>query len=226
MTEIERERHTEFERELEERRQEQRVKFKNREVWGGDGLLSASILSSHPQRAPVAKGGRGVGGKGEVVKSLSSHPPDLPRQWAEKQLWAAHSPCLKHCPVGLRHTHTHRMWTCRCTLNTCTPRSFLYLTDTYIHSSYVTKKKKNECEWLLAFQVLTIFSRVKVTYQSVGFQRGQFILQTSPQPWLTSVPTNWVTKLMGCLLINKFSTCKHHYVTVLDHLLLKPLIQM
>lgn len=123
--------------------------------------------------------------------------------------------------------HTHRMWTCRCTLNTCTPRSFLYLTDTYIHSSYVTKKKKkNECEWLLAFQVLTIFSRVKVTYQSVGFQRGQFILQTSPQPWLTSVPTNWVTKLMGCLLINKFSTCKHHYVTVLDHLLLKPLIQM
>lgn len=106
MTEIERERHIEFERELEERRQEQRVKFKNREVWGGDGLLSASILSSHPQRAPVAKGGRGVGGKGEVVKSLSSHPPDLPRQWAEKQLWAAHSPCLKHCPVGLRHTYT------------------------------------------------------------------------------------------------------------------------
>lgn len=32
MTEIERERHIEFERELEERRQEQRVKFKNREV--------------------------------------------------------------------------------------------------------------------------------------------------------------------------------------------------
>lgn len=236
MTEIERERHIEFERELEERRQEQRVKFKNREVWGGDGLLSASILSSHPQRAPVAKGGRGVGGKGEVVKSLSSHPPDLPRQWAEKQLWAAHSPCLKHCPVGLRHTYTK---TQAGTLIGCEPvdallthapqglSSFLYLTDTYIHSSYVTKKKKkNECEWLLAFQVLTLFSRVKVTYQSVGFQRGQFILQTSPQPWLTSVPTNWVTKLMGCLLINKFSTCKHHYVTVLDHLLLKPLIQM
>lgn len=76
-------------------------------VWGGDGLSSTSLLSSHLCRAAVAKGGRVVEREGEVVKSLSSHPHDLPRQWVEKQLWAAHSPILKHCPMGLKHTYKH-----------------------------------------------------------------------------------------------------------------------
>lgn len=33
----------------------QRVRFKTREEGGGDGLLSASLLSSRPQRTPQGK---------------------------------------------------------------------------------------------------------------------------------------------------------------------------
>lgn len=53
--------------------------------WEGVGgglyrLSPASLLSSHPCSNPTVKGGLVVGGEWEVVKSLSSHPPDLPQQ--------------------------------------------------------------------------------------------------------------------------------------------------
>lgn len=143
------------------------------------------------------------------------------------------------------------MWTCRCTLNTCTRRSFLLpLPHTHIHPLRLCNFEQ-EKKWMrLTFWVFPLFTSFgldpissnvmsghghqtltqeefkwhvsfhicHVTYQLMGFQRDQFILQTSPHHWLTWVPMNWAAKLMGCLLPNKFSTCYHHDVTECQNL--------
>lgn len=85
MMEIEGERRIEFEREMRamgDGGRGQRVRFKTREECGSNGLLSASLLSSRPQRTPQ-RGKKGWtvlwvrGGEGEELKSLSSHLADI-----------------------------------------------------------------------------------------------------------------------------------------------------
>lgn len=169
-------------------------------------------------------------GEGEVVKSPSAHPSDLRRQWAEKQLWATHSPLLQPCPMGPRHTYTntvrhyHRMWTCRCTPNTCTLQRFLF-PQTHLHTLRLYNKKEIYKLWITftnsslenisrdvigrrgtvngkpkeMFKFYVLFGYLVWQISQWGFNQGQSIQQTSPQSWLSLAPVNWGTKLVGCL---------------------------
>lgn len=126
---------------------------------GRDNEWSSKQLCSFPPVHPVPpnggppKCGLVAEGEGEVVKSPSAHPSDLRRQWAEKQLWATHSPLLQPCPMGPRHTytntvrHSHRMWTCRCTPNTCTLQRFLF-PQTHLHTLRLYNKKEIYKLWI------------------------------------------------------------------------------